>query len=125
MPVQKQLTLQQYVTQFRRDLVRPDEQRLMTQRAQMLALGLLNAGGLNMSLRLKTDLQVAAYSIYQNSVQWYPFMPVIGLCMDADFVACVQVRNNEAYEVDTLFNVRKQLYNKHGYSVLSKEVKHT
>ena len=47
--VEKQLDLNQYTTQFRRDLAKSDELHLMTQRACTLALGIMNAGGLNLS----------------------------------------------------------------------------
>ena len=83
----------------------------------------MNAGGLNLSFQLKSDLQAAAYIIFLNSFQWYPLMGFIGLCFAPDYVSMVQLVDGKLEKVEPILSVPKEMLRKHGYSVLSKEIK--
>ncbi|CAL6089455.1 26S_proteasome regulatory subunit [Hexamita inflata] len=121
----QRLTLNEYTTQFRRDLVKEDEAHLLTQRAQMLSVGIMNAGGLNLSFKLQNDLHAAAHVLFLNSFTWFPLQSIIGLCFEPDFVSMVMFENGELQKVEPVLAVPNTLIKKHGYSVLSKEVKQT
>lgn len=68
---------------------------MLTARSVMVAIGLLNCGGLNVSFKQRTDMQCVGWLLFMESWNWYPLMGSIGLCMEADFISCVVYSENE------------------------------
>ena len=62
--------------------------------------------------------------LYLTSSQWFPIMGSVGLCMEPDFASAVYFDGTDLQKVEPVLAVPTRLLQKHGYSVLSKEVKH-
>lgn len=92
---------QKYCAQFRADIVggltdaKYVEATSLGVRAQMLALGILNAGGMNCSFSLRThiglpdDFAFVGALLFAESHTWHPLAACLGLCFRPD--VCITV----------------------------------
>ncbi|KAH0573503.1 26S proteasome regulatory subunit [Spironucleus salmonicida] len=125
------LSVNQYATQFRRDLMAVQidfhesaKESQLTVRSQMIALGIMNSGGLNLSFKQRTDLQLVSYVLFLQSWFWYPMMGVLGLCMECDYITTVQFTEGQIQEMQLILAIPSTLQEQYGYSALAHENKH-